>query len=354
MDSNYIMEKKEVNELQALRDRIALSRPNDAKLYFVTRILREGLQRRKAIADKFLYKVYQIDIDDEIRSYLYTSTITQLDKTLKKDVYLFDYDPISDDTESLFTYSIKGRALAFSDVVINQLTRIPPKVQSIEGIVSEDEELWAYCIGFEEEDHNWVYTFRKILGNKIAIDEKNNPNKNVVKRAINTLFNTESKKLQLLKGEVVALDKQVDCVYFDETFYILKKTPFEQIVGIQEEFKEIALEVVKDLGSTNLIDGINIIEDKVKNSTAIHKKLAKIAKNEGIKRLDTKAISNMKRVAKKYGERNIIQNGRIVLNEEKDIDALLKMLGDYYKTGDVSGKSYGTYSGREIQANKGN
>ena len=54
LDSNYIMEKKEVNELQALRDRIALSRPNDAKLYFVTRILREGLQRRKAIADKFL------------------------------------------------------------------------------------------------------------------------------------------------------------------------------------------------------------------------------------------------------------------------------------------------------------
>lgn len=214
------MEKKEINELQALRDRIALSKPSDAKLYFVTRILREGLQRRKAIADKFLYKVYQIDIDDEIRSYLYTSTICQLDKTLKKDIYLFDYDPISDDTESLFTYSIKGKALAFSDVVINQLSKIPPKVQSIEGIVSENEELWAYCIGFEEEDHNWVYTFRKILGNKIAIDEKSNPNKNVVQRAINTLFNTESKKLQLLKGEVVALDKQVDCVYFDETFYI--------------------------------------------------------------------------------------------------------------------------------------
>lgn len=217
------MEKKEINELQELRDRIALSKPSDAKLYFVTRILREGMQRRKAIADKFLYKVYQIDIDDEIRSYLYTSTICQLDKTLKKDIYLFDYDPISDDTESLFTYSIKGKALAFSDVVINQLSKIPPKVQSIEGIVSEDEELWAYCIGFEEEDHNWVYTFRKILGNKIAIDEKSNPNKNVIQRAINTLFNTESKKLQLLKGEVVALDKQVDCVYFDETFYILKK-----------------------------------------------------------------------------------------------------------------------------------
>jgi len=152
----------------------------------------------------------------------------------------------------------------------------------------------------------------------------------------------------------VALDKQVDCVYFDETFYILKKAPFEQIVGIQEEFKEIALKVVEDLGTTNLIDGINIIEEKVKSSTAIHKKLAKIAKNRGIKNLDTKAINRMNRVAKRYGERNIIQNGRIVLNEEKDIDALLKMLGDYYKTGDVSGKSYGTYSGREIPANKEN
>lgn len=67
-------------------------------------------------------------------------------------------------------------------------------------------------------------------------------------------------------------------MYFDETFYILKKASFEQIVGIQEEFKEIALKVVEDLGTTNLIDEINIIEEKVKSSTAIHKKLAKIAK----------------------------------------------------------------------------
>jgi len=40
---------------------------------------------------------------------------------------------------------------------------------------------------------------------------------------------------RLLKGETVNLDKQIDCIYYDETFYVIKKGYFEQIVGLQEE-----------------------------------------------------------------------------------------------------------------------
>ena len=34
---------------------------------------------------------------------------------------------------------------------------------------------------------------------------------------------------------------------------------------------------------------------------------------------------------------------------ENDIDLTLKMLADYYKKGEVSGKAYGTYAGKEIK-----
>lgn len=32
-----------------------------------------------------------------------------------------------------------------------------------------------------------------------------------------------------------------------------------------------------------------------------------------------------------------------------DVDVVLKMLGDYYKQGEVSGKSYRIYSGKELK-----
>ncbi|MEI4920684.1 hypothetical protein Q8G81_34560, partial [Klebsiella pneumoniae] len=84
----------------------------------------------------------------------------------------------------------------------------------------------------------------KIIASKIAIDENNDSEKNFIKRQIRTLFNTTSKKLTLMKGEAVTLDKQIDCIYWEETFYVLKKVPFEQIVGLQEEYHTRAVEVV--------------------------------------------------------------------------------------------------------------
>ena len=57
----------------------------------------------------------------------------------------------------------------------------------------------------------------------------------------------------------------------------------------------------------------------------------------------------MLRICEKYGHSLTIENGKLVIKEKADIDTVLKMLADYYKTGEVSGKSYGTYSGKEIQ-----
>lgn len=343
------MEKESMTEIEVLRARISQTKPDDAKLYFVTRILKDSALRRKAVLGKFIYKVYQIDIDDEIRGHLYSTTISELDRTIKKELSLIEYSPISDDTDSLFSYKLKGKekTLAFSDVVINQLAKPCPKVQSIEGIISEDEELWAYCVGFEEENDEKIFTFRRILGSKIAIDEK--AGKGLIKKVMQTLFNTKSKKLELLHGEVVALDKSVDCVYFDETFFVLKKVNFEQIVGIQEEFKEAAHNVVKDLEATGRIDGLEILAKKVDSGTSLHRKLARIARSGGIRTIDDKAVRAMKKIAKRHGEKDITSNGRLVLSEEADIEVLLKLVGDYYKIGEVSGKSYGTYSGKELK-----
>ena len=44
-----------------------------------------------------------------------------LKATIDKNFDLVDYDILSDETENLFTYSIKNKVFSFSDVVTNQL-----------------------------------------------------------------------------------------------------------------------------------------------------------------------------------------------------------------------------------------
>lgn len=342
---------KEPTKLDEVLDKIKGTKEEDIKLHFITRILKDGVGKRDKTLDKYVFRVYQVDVDDEIRKYLYELSISELEKTLAKDYSLIDYDPISDDTNNLFSYKLKAETSSFSDVVVNQLGKELPKVQSIDGIISDSEELWAYCIGFLDIDNSsWIYTFRKIMVSKIAIDEKNDNEKNILLRQIRTVFNSKSKKLTLMKGEAVTLDKQIDCVYFDETFYVLKKVPFEQIVGLQEEYHAKANEVVSGMKDTGLIDGLENVEEELKTNTTLHKKLVKLQQVGGLKGLDDKRIKKMVKVCKQYGDNILIgDDGHIKINDRRDFEAVVKAMCDYYKKGEVSGKSYGTFSGRELK-----
>ncbi|HCM20984.1 MAG TPA: DUF4868 domain-containing protein [Porphyromonadaceae bacterium] len=334
--------------LNELLEKVTATQVEDSKLYFITRILKNDVKKSSKVMDKYLFKVYQVDIDDEIRQYLYDSSKEQLKYVIKKEFEMIDYDVISDDTEHLFTYSMKNKALSFSDVVCNQLSSTPPKVMSIDGIVSDIEELWAYCIGFNDiKKSDWIYTFRKIQSGKVAVDEKENQKTKI--KVIRTLFNTKSKKLELLKGETVNLDKQIDCVYYDETFYIIKKGYFEQIVGIQEEFKEEAKQVVSKMKETNMIYGLEKIEEKIESNPAIHKKLVRISRIGNYRDITPAVIKKMEKVCRKYGDKLNTREGKLSIEDEKDIDMVLKMLADYYKTGDVTGKPYGTFAGKQLE-----
>lgn len=334
--------------LNELLEKVKATQVEDSKLYFITRILRDNVKKSSRVMDKYLFKVYQVDIDNEIRQYLYDSSIEQLQYVIKKEFEMIDYDVISDDTEHLFTYSMKNKMLSFSDVIYNQLSSTPPKVMSIEGIVSDIEELWAYCIGYNDiEKSDWIYTFRKIQSGKIAIDEKENEKSKF--KTIRTLFSTKSKKLELLKGETVNLDKQIDCVYYGETFYIIKKGYFEQIVGIQEEFKEEAKQVISKMKETNMILGLEKIEEKIESNPAIHKKLVRISRIGNYREITPNIVKKMGKVCRRYGDKLNIKDGKLSIDDEKDIDVILKMLADYYKTGDVTGKPYGTFAGKQIE-----
>ncbi|MES2797043.1 MAG: Kiwa anti-phage protein KwaB-like domain-containing protein [Bacteroidota bacterium] len=321
-------------------------------LYFITRVLKKDVKSKLSkVLDKFDFKVYQIDVDDEIRQHLYSLTIEQLNYIISRKSELHEYDVITDDSEQLFTYPMVNKTLSFSDVVNNQLKSKVPKIVSLEEII-EEEELWAYCVGFynkDNEENKWIYTFRKILSSKVAINEKDGNKLNVAQKALRTIFNVKAQQLELIEGETVNLDKQVDCVYYGDTFYITKKTQFEQIVGLEAEYKIQAIDVVAELEATNMIEGLEIISQQIEKNPSIHKKLVRLSKLGNYRTLDKKTIKKMEKVAKEFGFEVKLKNGKLFIEDEGDIDLALKMLADYYKEGKVSGKSYGTFAGKELQ-----
>lgn len=337
--------------LEELSEKIGEIKVNNTYLYFITRVLKPDVKKSSKVMDKYVFKVYQIDVNEDIRDHLHKLSQEQLAYLASKKLELQDYDVITDDTQQLFTYQMTNKAMSFADVVNKQLKSQPPKIQSLEEIIVS-EELWAYCVGFYQNGSDWIYTFRKILSGKVAIDENDGNKKSAMQKAIRTVFNTKSQKLELIQGETVNLDKQIDCIYYADTFYIAKKTQFEQIVGLEEEYKAQASEVIKELEDTKMIEGLEVLKKQIDENPSIHKKLVRLSKIGNYRELDTKVIKQMQKVCKLHGDKLKLKDGKLFIEDENDIDLALKMLGDYYKRGEVSGKAYGTFAGKQLQVSE--
>ena len=329
-------------KIEDLSEKVQHTNEEDIKLYFITRAVKPGVAKRTPVKDKYLFNVLQMDCNDEVRSYLYNATIKYLNKTSQKKYEILDYDILTDETEHLFTYNIQNKVFSFNDVVTNQLLKTVPKITSISNI-TETEEMWAYCGEFNNiKTEERIFTFRKILPSKIGVDEK-------AKGWIRAMFNTESQQLSLLKEETVNLDEQIDCIYHQETFYVIKKSNFEQIIGLQEEYKMKAHEVADNMISSGYFIGGEKLKELIENKPSIHKKLIKAEKIGGYKNISDKMLKTMKKVCKKYGENLPIQDNKLSIESEENIDTILRALGDYYKIGEISKKPYGTFAGKELQ-----
>lgn len=101
---------------------------------------------------------------------------------------------------------------------------------------------------------------------------------------------------------------------------------------------------------TGLIDGLDNVEEELKTNTSLHKKLVKLQQNGGLESLDIPRIKKMAKVCRRYGEKiNIGDDGHVKIGDRRDFETVIKAMCDYYKKGEVSGKSYGTFSGRELK-----
>ena len=78
--------------LTELLEEVQLTKKEDVKLYFVTRASKANVTKRTPAKDKYLFNVFQMDCNDDVRSYLYETTTKQISKILQKNYDIVDYD----------------------------------------------------------------------------------------------------------------------------------------------------------------------------------------------------------------------------------------------------------------------
>ena len=81
--------------LEELLEKLESIKINNTFLYFITRVLKPDVKKTSKVMDKYVFKVYQIDVNDDIREHLYSLTQEQLgyliNKKTEDDWWLWDF-----------------------------------------------------------------------------------------------------------------------------------------------------------------------------------------------------------------------------------------------------------------------
>lgn len=320
------------------------------RLYFITRDIKPGIPKTRKVLDKYRFSSFSIEIDEELQKHLHDTLLEQISAKSDGNKYeLVEYEVIDDDIDKVLTYTLdENKVLPFSAAIKDQLSE-GVDIKPVTKLDEVRDQIWAYCIGVLHDDKAPTFSLRKFFPSKIGVDE---PQGNIFDKAISTFttyFDTTTTKLQLFKGQTINFDKRIDCLYLDDKFYIFSKKNFERIVGLEEEFKQVAQAVVGELEALGMIIGLEIISAEIERNPTLLKRLAKLAQRDDYKSLSKERIAKMQEIAEQHGLKLKVENDQLKIEDNKDIDIILKMLDDYYLESVQTGLKYGSHAKKQLQ-----
>jgi len=334
-------------KLQHLLDNILPENSYDTNLYIITRHLKPEVKHYTKVLDKYDFRVNKVDSDEELKSYFIKIIENQLSRALsKEDIEICQYSIIDDDLDNkIYTYALNN-ALSFADVITNQLSHNTDP-RSINSLKEIKDDIWAYCLKIDL-GNSVAFTFRKLSSGKVGTDDNN---KSLIDK-IRCSFDTNDARLEILKKETISFDDKIDCIYLENKFFVFKKGNFETLIGLEEELKENAEEMIQNLSQKDFIDGLSALTDEIENDKSLLKIFARIARNKKYKELDSTAIPKMQEISSKFKENLKIRDNKIIIEDKKDLRLFSRLLNDYYKKGEITGTYYGTNSGRILTVNE--
>lgn len=316
-------------------------------LFFVTRHLKKGVTANAKVMDKHDFHITKAPIDPSISGFFKEVLSNQIiSHASKDDIEMKQYTVIDDDIDNkIYAYALNN-AMSFSHVINNSIKS--DQIPELNDLSDIQNHLWAYCIKIQDGEE-FTYSFRKIGKSKVTTNE---PQTRLQK--ISAMFDKTGGELKEFDGNVISFDDKIDCIYINNEFYVFYKKSFESMVGLEEEFTEIAqktLTIIKDL---NIVEGLNILEEAILYKPSLRKTLAKIAEKGNHATLDSNIIQNMNSVLSKFEDRKFTHdsNGKIIISTMAEGRDFLRLLNDYYKQGMTTQKYYASDSGNLINTVK--
>jgi hypothetical protein len=302
------------------------------RLYLVTRTKRLGVVASSTRGlGKFEYQCCTINTNSDIQKELFDLFETKLAYITGGDKFsLEDYSVITDDADKkVLTYTKKEKIKSFIHIMDTDLNH-SSELAAINNLSDVAEKLWAYIIEININGQT-ICGLRKMSPSKVLVAEKG--------KGIAANFKINEKSLVLSKDQSIVFDRSLDALYVDNTFYIIQKNNFEEIVGLEAEYREQAKQVADKMMSSPKISLNFDLLNEIENKNRFIRKLTKI-KGE-VDGLDDKRIKKMKATATLFNLNFTFDaSGRILITDEKSLDVVIKLLDDYYLQSQQTGKKY--------------
>jgi hypothetical protein len=263
---------------------------------------------RNKKGEKIVYGALTTEIEEGIRQDFINTVQNQLDIIKSKGIRKRNYTTAKTDDD--FIETIEKDNIKYLDSILTTMVRA-----DLESYTPKyDNKLWAYAI-----DMGDIILFQKISAQKILT-----PSKKIL-----LTFGGEG-KFSKFEQSLFAMNFDIDCVYCDETMYIINKVPFENIFSFVEQFKKEIDVKIANLATKDVIVKLDSISDKCKTDPRKIKRLH-AALNNGVINVLNVDIAN--KINSDYNlNLNFNADGKIEVNDDNIWDVLRVINDDYLKS----------------------
>ncbi|MCL2721380.1 MAG: DUF4868 domain-containing protein [Treponema sp.] len=327
-----------MNELSKFLSFLQDKKNHTTRLYLVTRTLKQHIHAQARIPNKYEYTCYTINTDQLIQNELFNLFLEKAEYCANEDKYQIEnYSIVTDDSEKkILTYEKKEQISSFMrivDIDIKNSSELP----SVRDLSAISDKLWAYIIEISIKNEV-IFGLRKMSPSKVLVSEKKN--------AIAANFKLKEKSLVISHDQSIVFDKRLDAFYADDKFFIIQKNNFEEIVGLESEYRDAAKQAAdKIMKSPKISLNFNLI-DAIENKNRFIRKLAKV--KDKIDNIGTTRIQKMQETATLFKLSFNIKSGKIIIDDENELDIVIKLLDDYYLLSQQTGKKYEASVKKEI------
>jgi len=319
-------------------------------MYIIERKKKAGSKTKTKPSEKFEYIPLQVDLSSELAPIIQKMLKKVIEKKIRDDIEIKDYQVIDDTEEKIQTYKDLGKITGFKEFLNTRLGGEIKALKSFEKI-TELEKAWAICYGFySSSKQDWLYCIKKLAPRNMAVDQSLSKNlKGAMKNSINSVFDTTTSTLKPMNGFSINIEPSIDMIYFDQNIYIFNKKGFEDITSLTEEFIELSMELVEEVSEINFVNGIEHISSVIMNKPSFRNKLIK-AKDIG--NIDfLKTCKNFKLEFNRAGKKLKIKfsydvDGKINAKNEDEAKDIIQVISEFYKEGIFGGKVFETAAGR--------